>query len=130
MPFGAPLYARTAACTRRPIEGRGGRAVAYMRDDERFDYIYKFVSSGNYKSMLARGMSPLDHGTLYATRFDEDGTGQLLELSMDNPAVAAGFDSIDAILVNGRIAADLAGATPMDRPEWTTVASDGPCTAR
>jgi secreted PhoX family phosphatase len=46
--------------------GRGGRAVAYMGDDERFDYIYKFVSSSNYKSMLARGMSPLDHGTLYA----------------------------------------------------------------
>ena len=105
--------------------GRGGRAVAYMGDDQRFDYIYKFVSSGNYKSMLARGMSPLDHGTLYAARFDEDGTGQWLELSMDNPAVAAGFDSIDAVLVNARIAADLAGATPMDRPEWTTVAPDG-----
>ena len=105
--------------------GRGGRAVAYMGDDQRFDYIYKFVSSSNYKSMLARGMSPLDHGTLYAARFDEDGTGEWVELSLNNPAVAARFSSMDDVLVNARIAADEAGATPMDRPEWTTVAPDG-----
>ena len=105
--------------------GRGGRAVAYMGDDERFDYIYKFVSDSNYKSMLARGMSPLDHGVLYAARFDEDGTGEWVELSLANPAVAARFGSQDAVVVNARIAADLAGATPMDRPEWTTVAPDG-----
>ncbi|MDH3294027.1 MAG: DUF839 domain-containing protein, partial [Acidimicrobiia bacterium] len=50
--------------------GRGGRVVVYMGDDERFDYIYKFVSEANYKSMMARGQSPLDHGTLYAARFN------------------------------------------------------------
>ena len=105
--------------------GRGGRAVAYMGDDQRFDYIYKFVSDRNHRSMLARGMSPLDHGVLYAARFDEDGTGHWVELSLNNPAVAAGFSSEDEVLVNARIAADLAGATPMDRPEWTTVAPDG-----
>jgi secreted PhoX family phosphatase len=105
--------------------GRGGRAVAYMGDDQRFDYIYKFVSASNYKSMLARGMSPLDHGVLYAARFDDDGTGEWVELSLDNPAVAARFSSQDDVVVNARIAADLAGATPMDRPEWTTVAPDG-----
>ncbi|MDH3707960.1 MAG: DUF839 domain-containing protein, partial [Acidimicrobiia bacterium] len=105
--------------------GRGGRAVAYMGDDQRFDYIYKFVSDSNYKSMLARGMSPLDHGVLYAARFDDDGTGEWVELSLNNPAVAARFSSEADVLVNARIAADLAGATPMDRPEWTTVAPDG-----
>ncbi len=105
--------------------GRGGRAVAYMGDDQRFDYIYKFVSDSNYKSMLARGMSPLDHGVLYAARFDDDGTGEWLELSLNNPAVAERFESEDEVLINARIAADLAGATPMDRPEWTTVAPDG-----
>ncbi len=46
--------------------GQGGRAVAYMGDDQRFDYIYKFVSSGNYRKMLRKGKSPLDEGTLYA----------------------------------------------------------------
>lgn len=107
------------------VVGRGSRVVVYMGDDERFEYIYKFVSSDNYRRMLARGLSPLDHGTLYAARFNADGTGDWLELSLANPAVAAEFSSIDQVLVNARRAADLAGATKMDRPEWTTVAPNG-----
>ncbi|MCB0968471.1 MAG: DUF839 domain-containing protein, partial [Ilumatobacter sp.] len=71
--------------------GRGGRLVGYMGDDERFDYIYKFVSSGNWKSMRARGKSPLSEGTLYVARFDGDGTGQWLELTIDNPILSAAF---------------------------------------
>lgn len=106
-------------------EGRGGRVVVYMGDDQRFDYIYKFVSESNWKSMRARGMSPLDHGTLYAARFNEDGTGDWLPLTMDNPAVAAKFSSQAEVLTFARQAADAAGATPMDRPEWTTVAPNG-----
>lgn len=105
--------------------GQGGRAVGYMGDDERFDYIYKFVSDGNYETLLSQGMSPLDHGKLYAARFNDDGTGDWLELSIDNPAIGAVFDSQDLVLTFTRMAADLAGATPMDRPEWTTVAPDG-----
>ncbi len=105
--------------------GRGGRIVAYMGDDQRFDYIYKFVSDSNYKSMRARGMSPLDHGKLYTARFNEDGSGDWLELTIDNPALAAEFADQGEVLVNARIAADILGATPMDRPEWTTVAPDG-----
>jgi len=98
------------------VVGRGGRAVVYMGDDERFEYIYKFVSRSGWQSMRARGASPLDDGTLYAARFDEDGTGEWLELSPDNPALSGW--TIDRILVNTRGAADLVGATKMDRPEW------------
>lgn len=105
--------------------GRGRRIVAYMGDDQRFDYIYKFVSAKNHVALRAQGKSPLDHGTLYAARFDEDGTGEWLELSLNNPAIAAHFDSMDQVLTFARVSADLAGATPMDRPEWTTVAPDG-----
>lgn len=107
------------------VVGRGGRAVCYMGDDQRFDYIYKFVSDGNWRSMRARGMSPLDHGTLYAARFDDDGTGEWLELSIDNPALASRFADQAEVLTYARIAADIVGATPMDRPEWTTVAPNG-----
>ena len=103
--------------------GRGGRAVGYMGDDERFDYIYKFVSAKNWRSMRARGISPLSEGTLYVARFDDDGTGEWLELSERNPALAGW--STDEILVYTRLAADALGATPMDRPEWTSVAPDG-----
>ncbi|MGI9595272.1 MAG: PhoX family protein [Acidimicrobiales bacterium] len=105
--------------------GKDSRVVVYMGDDQRFDYIYKFVSSGNYRTFLQRRQSPLDHGTLYAARFDEDGTGEWLELSMDNPALAGAFADEAELLTYARMAADLAGATPMDRPEWTSVAPNG-----
>ena len=96
-----------------------------MGDDERFDYIYKFVSAGNWRFMRAQGVSPLDNGTLYAAKFNDDGTGEWLELSLRNPAIAARFSSEAEMLTYTRIAADLAGATPMDRPEWTSVGADG-----
>jgi uncharacterized protein len=104
------------------VEGKSGRAVVYTGDDERFEYIYKFVSSGNWRSMRARGTSPLDEGTLYVARFHEDGAGEWLELSTANPALAGW--TIDQILVNTRGAADVVGATPMDRPEWIAVGKD------
>lgn len=106
------------------------RAVCYMGDDQRGDYCYKFVSDKAWREHLLNGESPLDHGTLYVARFDEGGngndgmgTGKWLELSPNNPALA--HMSLDEILVNARVAADLAGATPMDRPEWATIATDG-----
>ena len=105
------------------VVGKNNRVVVYMGDDERFDYIYKFVSAGDWKKMVAAGKSPLDEGTLYAARFNDDGTGEWLELSPSNPALAAW--SIDKILVHTRLAADLAGATKMDRPEWISTGVDG-----
>ena len=105
--------------------GRGGRAVVYMGDDQRFDYIYKFVSAGNWKSMRARGISPLDEGKLYVAKFNDDGSGEWLELSIDNPLLAAKFANQAEVLTYARLAADELGATPMDRPEWTSVAPDG-----
>jgi secreted PhoX family phosphatase len=73
--------------------------------------------------MVAAGKSPLDEGTLYVARFNDDGTGDWLELSTSNPALAGW--SLEKILVYTRMAADLAGATKMDRPEWITVGPDG-----
>jgi len=106
-------------------EGKGGRIVGYMGDDQRFDYIYKFVSRDNWQTMRERGESPLDHGTLYVAKFNDDGSGEWLELSINNPVLAARFSSQAEVLVFARMAADLVGATPMDRPEWTTVAPNG-----
>lgn len=106
--------------------GKNGEAVGYMGDDERFDYIYKFVSAGAWRTMLGEGRSPFSEGKLYAARFDDDGTGEWLELSRDaDPALAARFATDAELLTYARIAADIVGATPMDRPEWTTVAPNG-----
>ncbi|MBV2136626.1 MAG: PhoX family phosphatase [Candidatus Thiodiazotropha sp. (ex Ctena orbiculata)] len=102
--------------------GKDGRVVCYMGDDQRFDYIYKFVSEDNWRKMLKKGKSPLDHGKLYVARFNDDGTGDWLELTIDNPALAANFADQAEVLVYTRMAADLLGATPMDRPEWISVA--------
>ncbi|HEX7035074.1 MAG TPA: PhoX family phosphatase [Pseudomonadales bacterium] len=105
--------------------GRGGRVVVYMGDDERFDYIYRFVSADHWRAMRARGISPLDEGVLYVARFHDDGTGEWLPLTMDDPVLARRFADQGEIVTYARLAADLVGATPMDRPEWTTVAPDG-----
>ena len=106
-------------------ESRSGRIAAYMGDDQRFDYCYKYVSDEPWQSAIDAGRSPLDDGTLFVARFDADGTGEWLELSMDVPALAARFSGMDDLLVHTRLAADIVGATPMDRPEWTTIGRDG-----
>ncbi len=104
---------------------RTGKVHCYMGDDQRFDYCYKFVSKKPWKVSVRQGVSPLAEGTLYVARFNDDGTGDWLELSMDDPRLASRFSSQAELLVNTRIAADIVGATPMDRPEWTTIGADG-----
>ncbi|MCC5854262.1 MAG: PhoX family phosphatase [Idiomarina sp.] len=105
----------------------GEPLVAYSGDDARFEYIYKFVSAAPYEAATASGRL-LDSGTLYVARFNADGTGEWLALSLEDAdfmakAQAAGhnFDSQADILLNTRLAADIAGATKMDRPEWGAV---------
>ena len=97
-----------------------GRVVVYMGDDERFEYIYRYVSNEPWKKAFRRGKHPLDDGILYVAKFNADGTGDWLPLTTDNPALA-GFASQADILINARAAADAVGATKMDRPEWIDV---------
>jgi secreted PhoX family phosphatase len=97
-------------------EARDGRVVVYMGDDEQFEYIYRYVSNLPWRKARRQGLNPLDDGIIYVAKFNADGTGQWLPLTPDNPALA-GWTRND-ILINTRTAADLVGATPMDRPEW------------
>lgn len=92
----------------------------YMGDDNRGDYIYKFVTTQAFQPGVSNG-SMLDQGTLYVARFDANGRGAWLPLTLDDPALAAAFGSMAELLVNTRTAADIVGATPMDRPEWAAV---------
>ncbi len=67
----------------------------------------------------------LDHGKLYVVRFNDDDSGEWLELTIDNPDPAAKFSSQAGVLIFARLAADILGATPMGRPEWITVTPNG-----
>ena len=107
------------------VEGASGRIVAYMGDDSNNEYVYKFVSSGNWREMRSRGVSPLDEGQLYVAKFAEDGTGTWLSLDVNRPELRGKFKNQAEVQVFARLAADAVGATPMDRPEWTVVAPDG-----
>lgn len=106
-------------------ESSSGRVAAYMGDDQRFDYCYKYVSDKPWREAREEGESPLDEGKLYVARFDEDGTGEWMELTIENPLLADKFATQADLLIDTRIAADILGATPMDRPEWTTIGKEG-----
>lgn len=106
-------------------ESSNGRIAAYMGDDQRFDYCYKYVSTNPWQESIDLGLSPLDDGKLYVARYNDDGTGEWLELSIENPLLAERFADQAELLIYARLAADILGATPMDRPEWTTIGKDG-----
>lgn len=118
-----------------------GRPLAfYIGCDSRGEYVYKFVSKklwvaadANRADKLTVGAEYMDEGTIYAAKFNDNGTGTWLKLDLSNPLVAAGvpdstrnpggylFANLADICVNTRLAGGAAGATRMDRPEWTSV---------
>ncbi|RDI46835.1 PhoX family protein [Nocardia mexicana] len=121
-----------------------GTVVAYSGDDERFEYMYKFVSAkkiqqGDTAASRKQNMTILDEGTLYVAKLTGDhpdkidgsgkapsdqgftGKGQWI------PILQTGADGKGTSLVEGmtaeevavftRVAGDKVGATKMDRPE-------------
>lgn len=116
--------------------GQDGTVVAYSGDDEKFEYIYKFVSSRKYKAGDKKhNMQLLSDGDLYVAKLRGnspaaqitgdgtlpvdgrfDGAGEWLPLITGGKSRIKGM-SVAEVLVYTRLAADKAGATKMDRPE-------------
>ena len=90
-----------------------GRIVVYMGDDERGEFLYRFVSD---RSFIEDGDNDdlLDSGRLFAARFGDGGRGEWVEFT---PA-STGMASQAEICIHTRQAASAVGATTMDRPEW------------
>ncbi|ENU93480.1 hypothetical protein F971_00990 [Acinetobacter vivianii] len=113
------------------------RAVAgqplafYMGDDSRGEYIYKFVSDAKWDTKdvnggYRAGDKYMNAGKLYVAKFNNDGSGQWIELSygkngLDQSNTVYPFGSQADVVTFARLAADSVGATKMDRPEWCTV---------
>lgn len=111
------------------IINRDGRVVAYMGDDERFDYVYRFVSAKKFRrgvgaAVTRHNKSLLSEGDLSVARFNgdgledgvSDGSGEWLPLTRNGKSMVPGF-TIDEVLVFTRLAADALQPTKMDRPE-------------
>lgn len=93
-----------------------GRVVVYSGDDQRFDYVYKFVSNDRFDPYnRAANFGLLESGTLYVARFNDDGSGEWLPLVAGGGSLATWTQA--GISAFTRLAADAVGATPMDRPE-------------
>ena len=118
------------------IVAKSGHVVAYSGDDERFDYLYKFVSKDKYiEGDRKHNMTLLSAGDLYVARFTGsspafeitgtgtvpadggfDGTGEWLPLVVGGVSQVPGM-SVEEVLVYTRVAADQVGPTKMDRCE-------------
>ncbi|GAA0405542.1 PhoX family protein [Acrocarpospora corrugata] len=115
---------------------KDGRLVAYMGDDSRFEYFFKFVSKDRYIPGFDRhNRDLLDEGTLYVAKLtgdspaaeidgtgklpgdgEFDGAGEWIPLVSGKRSFVTGMTA-EEVLVFTRTAADKVGATKMDRPE-------------
>jgi uncharacterized protein len=123
-------FAHEAAVS--PLPTVGQPIAVYMGDDSRGDYIYKFVSSATWAdsdatatNRMATGDKFLDAGILHVAKFNADGTGTWIPLTITNPTIANAnnyaFSNQADVCLNTRLAADAVGATRMDRPEWGAI---------
>ena len=94
---------------------RNGKVVVYLGDDDRGEFLYKYVSTNPY---VAGGDTStlLDDGQLYVAKFEDDMTGEWIALTPE----ATGM-TVPEILIHARMAGSKVGATTMDRPEWVAV---------
>jgi secreted PhoX family phosphatase len=120
------------------LRAEAGKPLAgYMGDDRIRGHVWKFVSDGLYRPGDSAGnRTLLSSGTLYAARFNPDGTGEWRPLTLESRldpnreeadqkpfisprarTLADCYESMGAIVTDAYPAANAVGATPTGRPE-------------
>ncbi|MGB0960405.1 MAG: PhoX family protein [Halocynthiibacter sp.] len=94
------------------VIAKDGRVVVYLGDDERGEFLYRYVSKDAYVEG-GDTSTLLTEGTLYVAKFDDKLRGKWLALTPETTGMSEAEISIST-----RIAASNVGATTMDRPEW------------
>lgn len=111
-------FAHKACVCSVPVAGKP--LAFYMGCDSRNEYIYKFVTAQNWSASdigggMAAGDKYLNEGKLYVAKFNSDGSGEWIELDINNPLIkgysAYSFANQADVYVNTRHAADAVGAT-------------------
>ena len=97
-----------------------GRVVIYLGDDERGEFLYRYVSDGVY-APGADTDDLMENGQLYVAKFHDTGAGEWLALTPETTGMDRGM-----IHIFTRQAASAVGATTMDRPEWVTANPNAP----
>lgn len=97
------------------VVARDGRVVVYLGDDERGEFLYRWVSREAYE-VGGDSSTLLVDGQLSVAKFADDMTGQWIDLTPDATGMNAAM-----IAIHTRQAASAVGATTMDRPEWVAV---------
>jgi uncharacterized protein len=104
---------------------RSRHVAVYMGDDQADEFVYKFISRNRFNPRdRTSNRALLESGQLYVARFEEDGSGEWMAITVNAANAAAreaGYtalfrDEAD-LMMRSREAARLMGATPMDRPE-------------
>ncbi len=103
------------------VVNNDGRIVVYMGDDERGEFLYRFVSDGVYAAGVDTN-ALLENGTLSVAKFNDDGTGEWLELTPETTGLASQAE----VSIHTRLGASAVGATTMDRPEWVASNPNAP----
>ena len=95
------------------VISKDGKIIVYMGDDERGEYLYKYVSNESMNEVKDKS-TLLSNGNLYVAKFNDNFTGEWLLLDTQT----TGLSSQAEVCIFTRLAASKVGATTMDRPEW------------